>query len=296
MNIDLSKHYEILELPERGYDVLVLVNTFRSSKTIQFCLDSICTQSFKGSLAILIHDDSSDDDTLEIVNKFRTESKFPVFVMKRLKNAHGTQRMSDKWDYISALPFSYLALCDGDDYWKSPDKIQTQYELMQKNSTVALSYHGFVSEDLEKPETGSKKFDSLDIWPFFPLKIYTSILKPIASCTLFIRKECLDLRNMDLAPKYLIGDLILIYSSLQHGSSLYVPGMRSGYRTNGIWSRRSEENKLQAKIQLVRELAPRLKASIRIYAIFRLGLDVFWLALLRFTSKVTIRNRRSIGK
>lgn len=287
MVTDYSQIYEKLEVPSKHFDVLVLVHTFRSSKTILSCLDSIFAQEFDGTLAVLVHDDASDDDTLDLVTEYRDKRAYPIFIMKRFVNAHG----ADQWDHISTLQFSYIAVCDGDDFWISSDKIQKQFSLMEGKRKLALCYHGFVEYNSEGLKIISKRFDSLDEWPRLTRMLFTAAMMPIGSCTLFIRKDCLNLDNMRLSEKYLVGDLILIYSALQHGSSMYVAGLRSGYRAGGFWSSKSEAIQVRTTINLLFDLMLYLKTSVKFRVGFRLILEIVRLANLNVRSLVKIRTK-----
>lgn len=125
--------------------ISVLIPTFRGARHIRATLASICLQTVAPS-EIVVSDDSSDDDTLTLVEAFGRESSIPVAVHR-----HPPSGISA--NYLSALAHAsgdVLIVADQDDYWL-PDRIAAivrAFEESPEVSIVALDSE-VVDEDLK---------------------------------------------------------------------------------------------------------------------------------------------------
>jgi glycosyltransferase involved in cell wall biosynthesis len=95
---------------------------------------------------VLIHDDASTDKTAEIVREY--ELKYPKLI-KGYYQKENTYRKSDKYELRKAFMDlkigKYEALCEGDDYWIDPLKLQKQVGFLEANSEYALCVGGYTS-------------------------------------------------------------------------------------------------------------------------------------------------------
>ena len=55
-----------------NYSVSIIIPTYNSQKTIEVCLSNIIEESKKLESEIIVIDDNSSDQTIEIVKKFKT--------------------------------------------------------------------------------------------------------------------------------------------------------------------------------------------------------------------------------
>ncbi len=113
--------------------VSVAVITYNQVDYIRACLDSILAQNTAFDFEIVIHDDASTDGTTEILCEY--EGKYPdrIRTVCEIDNLY-SQHIS----FI--LPFmnnetkgKYIAFCEGDDFWTDNDKLQLQYEALEKH-------------------------------------------------------------------------------------------------------------------------------------------------------------------
>jgi glycosyltransferase involved in cell wall biosynthesis len=86
----------------------------------------------------LIHDDASPDGTADIIREY--EARFPDII----KVIYQTENQFSKGVQIWAehlFPHArgkYIALCDGDDYWTDPLKLQKQVDFLEANPDYAI--------------------------------------------------------------------------------------------------------------------------------------------------------------
>lgn len=114
--------------------------TYNHEKYIRQCLDGFMMQKINFPFEVLIHDDASSDGTVNIIKEY--EAKYPeVF-----KPIYQTENQYSKGGSINGkfnfprAKGEYIALCEGDDYWTDPLKLQAQINLMEKHN-VGFSFH-----------------------------------------------------------------------------------------------------------------------------------------------------------
>lgn len=116
----------------------VVVITYQHAKYIQQTLESILMQNVKFKYEILIGDDGSDDGTQEILKEYKKQYKAQINICLRKKNIGATQ---NSYRVLKCAKGKYIAICDGDDYWTNPDKLQLQVEFLEANDTYAAVMH-----------------------------------------------------------------------------------------------------------------------------------------------------------
>ncbi|WOD09316.1 glycosyltransferase [Marinomonas sp. GJ51-6] len=91
---------------------------------------------------ILIHDDASTDNTAEIIRAYQT--RYPKLVKPIFQTENqfskGKRMINSEFNYSQYLG-QYICVCDGDDYWVDPHKLQTQADYLDANKNVVLSTH-----------------------------------------------------------------------------------------------------------------------------------------------------------
>jgi glycosyltransferase involved in cell wall biosynthesis len=111
----------------------------------------------------LIHDDASTDGTQDIIKAY--QAKYPNII----KPIFQTENQYSKGvkPFIKYLfPASqgkYIAMCEGDDYWTDPLKLQKQVDFLEGNEEYSLCFTRFQTKD-ESTNTflddkNSKHFD-----------------------------------------------------------------------------------------------------------------------------------------
>ena len=126
--------------------VSVCVQTYQHADFIKECLDSILMQKTNFEIEILLGDDSSTDGTREICKKYA--EKFPdkirLFMHHRENNIAIGGSPTGRFNFMTNLLSAkgkYIALCEGDDYWTDPYKLQKQVDFLVKNEDFVLSFH-----------------------------------------------------------------------------------------------------------------------------------------------------------
>ena len=130
--------------------VSVLTLSYNHAAYIGECIESVIAQQTSFPIQHIIADDGSDDGTQDIILSYA--AKYPHIVPMFQKNrSRGTRNIYAMFDMART---EYVALCDGDDYFTDPSKLQSQVDLLDAHPDYALCFHmvRVVYEDGSRPE------------------------------------------------------------------------------------------------------------------------------------------------
>ena len=111
-------------------DVSVIMLTYFHEDYIAQALDSVLSQETSLRYEILIGDDASQDRTPEIILEYAARYPDTIRPILRKENLGGTR---NSWDVRHRARGRYIAFLEGDDYWLDPQKMQKQWEVLEKN-------------------------------------------------------------------------------------------------------------------------------------------------------------------
>lgn len=107
--------------------ISIIVANYNNDKYIEECLDSILAQTYK-KLEIIVYDDASDDDSVEIIKRFEKNSPGVVKGLfgKRNRGVAEARHLA-----IMTAEGDYLTTLDSDDYYYDTKKLEKEMELVQ---------------------------------------------------------------------------------------------------------------------------------------------------------------------
>lgn len=122
-------------------NILVSISciTFNHEPYIRQCLEGFLMQKTNFKFEVLIHDDASTDGTEEIIREY--EAKYPD-IIKPLYEKENQWNLGRRGSSVFNYPRAqgkYIALCEGDDYWIDPYKLQKQVDFLENNPEYVLS-------------------------------------------------------------------------------------------------------------------------------------------------------------
>ena len=122
--------------------VTVIIPAFNSAKFIKKTIESVQQQSFK-NLEIIIVDDVSTDNTLEIVEELKKEdNRIKIFPSTIKLYTAGARNVG-----IANSTGKYIAFIDSDDLWNE-HKLQKQIDFLYKNN-YHFCYTGVTKVDID---------------------------------------------------------------------------------------------------------------------------------------------------
>ena len=121
--------------------------TYNAGKYLADSIESILSQTY-ANLELLITDDCSTDNTIDILKDFAQRDK--RVKVKYLRNNVGPAIARNR--SIERAKGRYIAFCDCDDRWK-PEKLERQIAHMRKHDCALCSSSYIICDDDNK-ETG----------------------------------------------------------------------------------------------------------------------------------------------
>ncbi|OQA21685.1 MAG: putative glycosyltransferase EpsE [Chloroflexi bacterium ADurb.Bin360] len=161
--------------------VSVSVATYQHVHFIEQCLDDILAQETDFPYEIIVGEDGSVDGTRDICIKYAINhpDKIRLFLRDRntttLMHENRQIRFNGVFCRMSCRG-KYIALCEGDDYWTDPHKLQKQVEFLEAHPECSMCFH-----------------EAYDLWPD-------------GSKKLFVRA-----RASEIKPLYTLDDVVIRY-------------------------------------------------------------------------------------
>ena len=116
----------------------VCVISYNHEKYIAQCLDSILMQECAFPFEVLVRDDCSRDRTLEIIKSYQERYPEVVRLIDAQKNLGANENLLTVFKYSRG---TYIAICEGDDYWIDNTKLQQQATLMVSRPDLTFVSH-----------------------------------------------------------------------------------------------------------------------------------------------------------
>jgi len=117
--------------------VSVCVQTYQHFNYIRKCLDGILMQKVNFLFEVLVRDDASTDGTRDIIKEY--SKKYPDLIKPLLyKENQFRKGVRPFADNVKRAKGKYIALCEGDDYWTDPYKLQKQVDFLEANPEYGM--------------------------------------------------------------------------------------------------------------------------------------------------------------
>lgn len=204
--------------------------TYNHEKYIADALESFLMQKTDFNFEILIHDDASTDNTPEIIRRY--VDKFPNIIkpiyQKENQFSKG-KKIGPTYNFTRALG-KYIAMCEGDDFWVDPYKLQIQVDYMEKNSECSLCFHNAEIQKASKKKSNHLMLDySINSGKYSVGEL--SLLGFIPTASLIFPKYIFD-EFPEWFAGSIVGDLPIILIAASKGYAYYFDDIMSVYRTD----------------------------------------------------------------
>ncbi|SMR72778.1 Glycosyl transferase family 2 [Aliiroseovarius halocynthiae] len=135
----------------------IIVPAYNAARTLPETIEALLAQTHD-SFEIIIINDGSTDETIEISNRYGADEKIRV-VHQRNRGLAGARNSG-----IHAAAGEFIGFCDADDIWQ-PEKLAQHIAHLRANPSIGLSYSGsLLIDDLGAPlgQTQSPKLTRVD--------------------------------------------------------------------------------------------------------------------------------------
>ena len=208
--------------------VSICCATYNHSNYIKECLNGFLMQKTNFKYEILIHDDASTDDTDKIIKEYEALNPNIIKPIYQIENKYSKGiSISATYNFPRARG-KYIAICEGDDYWTDPLKLQKQVDFLENNPNCDLVY-----TQVKQYKENRKRFLSDSFGG--PFEKFSDLLKrnTIPSLTVLLKKSVIVNYLNDIRPekqKWVLGDYpIWLYVALK-GKIHFLPEVSGVYR------------------------------------------------------------------
>jgi len=240
--------------------VSIICLTYNHDKYIGKTIEGILMQDTNFDYELIIANDCSPDKTDDIVQDYiRNHPKGSLIKYFKQEKNLGSQR---NFIFAHEKCFGkYIAICEGDDYWTNPLKLQNQVEFLEKaeeysmcftNSTIVDEY-GNIKKTNRVDEQNKKDITQADILNGFV---------PPMNTVLYRNKYFKKI--IDDFPKITNGDYYVSALMANYGKIGYLDINTAAYRIHksGSWSQLPEESRLLIFTKTLMSLKGKLREPL----------------------------------
>lgn len=132
----------------KGNDIKVAIKclVYNHEPYLRECLEGFVMQQTNFPFVAIVHDDASTDGSAAIIREY--EEKYPNIIkpIYEIENQYSKRdgsvgRIMD--EAIEATGAPYIAMCEGDDYWTDPHKLQKQVDFLDTHPEYVLCCHRY---------------------------------------------------------------------------------------------------------------------------------------------------------
>jgi len=205
--------------------VSVCMITYNHEEFIEQAIKGVLDQKTDFDFDLVIGEDYSTDKTRQIILDYK--AKYPEKI-KLLLHDSNIGMMPNFQATLHACQGEYIAICEGDDYWTDPHKLQKQVELLKLNSKASICFHpvnlvdaggSFISE--------SKIFELKDEYTTLDLLNQEWF---VMTCSIMFRKNYLTIPSWFVSIKN--GDYALQLICSLKGDLIYLNHVMGAYRVH----------------------------------------------------------------
>ncbi len=216
--------------------VSIVCNAYNHEKYIGDALSGFVMQKTSFPYEILVHDDASADNTASVIRRY--EKQYPELIkpIYQTENQYSKRARS-----VSELQFArargkYIALCEGDDYWTDPLKLQKQADALENHPEVDICAHAALSVRADTKKKIGKVMPAAADCILPAESVIAGGGKYVATSSIMFRSTIND--NIPDFRKYLWLDYTLQIQGALRGGMMYLGGCMSCYRKDAeaSWS------------------------------------------------------------
>ena len=218
--------------------VSIVCTSYNHGDYLAEAIESFLMQQTNFDIEILIYDDASTDHSPRVIKQYETQYPDLIKPIYQTENQYSKGIRVELFNHNRAAG-KYIAVCEGDDYWTDPYKLQKQVDYMEAHPACSMTVHSAdrVLSDKKKvlstvrPEHGNAIL-SVE-------RVIEGGGDLVATNTMVYSKD----KITTLAPFYLnavVGDYPLVILAALRGTVDYLDENMSAYRVGveSSWTER----------------------------------------------------------
>lgn len=229
--------------------VSIACATYNHGGLLEDAIQSFLLQETSFRFEIIIRDDASTDATRDVIAYY--VHHYPRIIKAKIyKENQFKIGRRPLHDWIKLTCGTYIALCEGDDFWIARKKLQDQVEQFKRHSDVVVSAAGTLQYNVrenDRAEIGLEKEEVL-FSGTAPQYHHTS--------TLLIERQAFEKVVAQCTRYRAYGDTAIRLLLAGYGKCACLPRVVSVYWINGagIWTALNEQQKVREHVLLFARL------------------------------------------
>ena len=222
--------------------VSVCMITYNHEKYIKQAIEGVLMQECNFDVELIIADDCSLDNTYKIIVDMQQKHANGSWIQYTKHTVNKGMMPNFIWA-LDQCQSKYIAICEGDDYWTDPLKLQKQVDFLEANQDFVICGHnakiidadGIVIQEKKIPELNiNTEYSSIDLKKGAFFLTLTLVFRNVIQN---FPKEFYKVKN---------GDTFLISLLGNYGKGMYIEDIDLAmYRVHGggVWSKLNQKEK-----------------------------------------------------
>jgi glycosyltransferase involved in cell wall biosynthesis len=213
---------------ERPLMVSIKCTVYNHAPFLRQCLDGFVMQQTNFRFEAVVHDDASTDNSAHIIQEYA--EKYPDIIkpVYEKENIYSKDKVQLRRIMNDLCKGKYVALCEGDDFWTDPLKLQKQVDYMESHPDCSLCFTA-AEVICEKgiPENNELPFAQQETRDWNGVELAKKWVVPTATI-LHIN----DMEDYPYDSRFIYGDFPLILYMQQKGYAHCIGEITATYRRN----------------------------------------------------------------
>lgn len=237
-----------METKENPVMVSISCITYNQEKYIRDALNGFVMQKTNFRYEAIVHDDCSTDHTADIVREYA--EKYPDIIkpIYEEENQYSKGVNSQMGAKIDAMTHGkYIALCEGDDYWTDPLKLQKQVDFLESHPEYSMCFHRTRTKaEGHRDKHEENKFEFLREGEY-TREDQLRMMRIVPTCSILIRSNIYRKRPRN--KKFTIGDLVVVATALTYGRIYCLGDEMAVYRLiDSGWTARTNKSECYSMV------------------------------------------------
>lgn len=281
-----------IDYNEEPIIVSIRCTAYNQETFIRETLEGFIMQKTNFRFEAIVHDDASTDNTADIIREYA--EKYPDII----KPIYETENQYSKKDgsllriMNEASKGKYITMCEGDDYWTDPYKLQKQVDFLEAHPDYVLCSHRYQEFYQNSCSLGNILPRGINNDFTFDLNYYilrenwvTQPLTCMYRASAFDSDYYMKFKNKK--------DLVYYYVLLKKGKGVLLNDCMGVYRIHekGVWSGLSLNDKFISELQTTKgiyDVEQNLTAASMLKFFLQRNCKMFNLQIMKSESKLIL--------
>lgn len=228
----------------------VFMVTYNHAHYVEQAIESVMMQKTNFPFKLFIGEDCSTDETRSICLKYKEKYSDKIELLLTEKNIGG--RLNALNVYSACFAYGdYTAICEGDDYWSDPLKLQKQVDFLEANPDFVICFHNVVVLYEDRVVQSHLLHDDQ--------QKEVSVFEDLAKENFIPTLSCVFRNHLFKSfPNWIqsaLGDWILHLLNAEHGKIKYFTEAMGVYRVHsqGIWGEKPIAERLVKLAKMIQK-------------------------------------------